>query len=71
MVWACDKKRRTPRRKEGDRNESTRGEKRGRPNRRWLDRMMDNITEKGLSWKVLPCYMEEYAMVHRSHIKCE
>ncbi len=35
------------RRKEGDGNGSTR--KRGRPKRRWLDKVKDDIKEKGLS----------------------
>ena len=50
MVWACDEKRGTLCRKEGDDNEST-GEKeaRGRPKRRWLDKVKDDIKEKGLS----------------------
>ena len=47
VVWACDKKRGTLRRKEGDGNESRR--ERGRPKRRWLDRVRDDIKEKGLS----------------------
>ena len=50
MVGACDEKRRTLRRKEGDGNESTEvRRKRGKPKRRWLDRVRDDIKEKGLS----------------------
>ena len=50
MVWACDEKRGTLRRKEGDGKESTREKrKRGRPKRRWLDKVKDDIKEKGLS----------------------
>ena len=50
MVWTRDEKRGTLRGKEGDGNEST-GEKeeRNRPKRRWLDRVRDDIKEKGLS----------------------
>ena len=50
MVWACDAKRGTIRRKEGDGNEST-GEKEERNTfkRRWLDKVKDDIKEKGLS----------------------
>ncbi len=54
MVGACDEKRRTLRRKEGDGNEST-GEKeerkkeerrkRARPKRRWLDKVKHDIKE--------------------------
>ena len=46
-LWACDEKRGTLRRKEGDQIESTR--KRGRHKRRWLDKVRDDIKEKGLS----------------------
>ena len=49
MVWACYAKRGTLRRKEGDGNESTGGRKRGRPKRRWLDKVKDDTKEKGLS----------------------
>ena len=51
VVWSCDQKRGTLRRKEDDGNESTGGErrKRGRPKRRWLDKVEDDIKEKGLS----------------------
>ena len=50
MVWACDEKRGVLRRKEGDGNEKVQGRrKRGRPKRRWLDRVRDDIKEKGLS----------------------
>ena len=50
MVWACDEKRGTLCRKEGDGNEST-GEKKERKtsSRRWLDKVKDDIKEKGLS----------------------
>ena len=46
LVWACDAKRGTLRRKKGDGNEST-GEK--EEERRWLDKVKDDIKEKGLS----------------------
>ena len=49
MVWACDAKRATLRRQDGDGNESTGGRKRARPKRRWLDKVKDDIKEKGLS----------------------
>ena len=43
MTWACD----ALCRKEGDGNGSTL--KRGKPERRWLDRVRGDIKEKGLS----------------------
>ena len=49
MVWACDAKRGTLRRKDGDGNEVQGRRKRGRPKRRWLDKVKDDIKEKGLS----------------------
>ena len=62
MVWACDAKRGTLRRKEGDGNESIQGRrKRGIPKRRWLDKVKDGIKEKGLS--------ADDVVVHRPHIK--
>ena len=50
MEWACDEKRGTLRRKEGNGNEST-GEKEEMKTlkRRWLDQVKDDIKEKGLS----------------------
>ena len=42
--------------------------KRGRPKRRWLDKVKDDIKEKGLSADDV-CYMEAYVIVHRTHIK--
>ena len=56
MVWACDEK--SPLFSDEksplfssycDGNESTVGSKRGRPKRRWLDKVQDDIKEKGLS----------------------
>ena len=49
MVWACYEKRGALCRKAGDGNESTGRRKRGRPKRRWLDRVRGDIKEKGLS----------------------
>ena len=53
MVWACDEKRGALRRKEGDGNKSrikVKGRrKERRPRRRWLDKVKDDIKEKGLS----------------------
>ena len=43
VVWACDAKRRTLRRKEGDGNGSTRKKEELRPKRRWLDKVKDDI----------------------------
>ena len=72
VVWACDAKRGTLRRKEGDGNESTGRRKRGRSKRRWLDKVKDDIKEKGMSaddvydratWKRIQ------VIVHRPHIK--
>ena len=52
MEWACDEKRGTLCMKEGDGNESTMGRrKRGKPMRRWLVRVRDDIKENGLSRK--------------------
>ncbi len=48
MVWACYEKRGALCRKAGDGNESTGRRKRGRPKRRWLDRVKDGIKDKGL-----------------------
>ena len=49
MVWACDEKRETLRRKEGGEMKVQGRRKRGRPKRRWLDKGKDDIKEKGLS----------------------
>ena len=50
MAWACDEKGGALYRKEGDGNESTdEKEARGKPKRRWLDKVKDDIKEKGLS----------------------
>ena len=45
--------------------------KRGRPERRCLDKVRDDIKEKGLLevGSVRPCYMEAYVFVHRPQIK--
>ena len=43
MVWACDDKRVALRIKEGYGNEGTGGRKRGRPKRRWLDKVNNDI----------------------------
>ena len=48
--------------------------KRGRPKRRWLDKVKDDIREKGLSADNVYdcarlCYFEAYVIVHRPHIK--
>ena len=48
VVWECDEKRGALRMNEGDGNESTRW-RRGRLKRRWLDKVKDDIKEKGLS----------------------
>ena len=41
--------------------------KRGRPQRRWLDKVQDDINYKGLSadevFCLRPCYMEAYVIV--------
>ena len=49
MVWVCDEKRGTLRRKEGDGNESTREKEERKKKRRWLDKVKDDIKQKGLS----------------------
>ena len=45
--------------------------KRERPKRRRLDKVKDDIKEKGLSAddRVRPCYMEAHVIIHRPHIK--
>ena len=61
MVWACDEKRGRLCRKEGDGMKVHGRRKRGRPKRRWLDKVKDGIKEKGLSVdEVYDCYMEAY-----------
>ena len=45
MVWACDEKRGTLRRKEGDGMKVHGRRKRGRPKRRCLDRVNDDVKE--------------------------
>ena len=42
--------------------------KRGRPKRRWLDRVRDDIKEKGLSGEEL---YDRVTWRHRTHIKVE
>ena len=49
MVWACDEKRGTLRRKECDGNERTEEKEKRKAKRRWLERVKDDIKEKGLS----------------------
>ena len=49
MVWAYDANRGTLRRKEGDVMKVKRRRNRGRLKRRWLDKVEDDIKEKGLS----------------------
>ena len=44
--------------------------KRGRPKRRWLDRVKDDIREKGLSGEELQLsHVEAYIVNHRLHMK--
>ena len=45
--------------------------KRGRPKRRWLDKVNDDIKEKGLSADDVydRAMMEAYVIIHRPHIK--
>ena len=67
VVWACDEKRGTLSRNEGDGNEST-GEKEDRKTElRWLDKVNDDIKEKGLSadnvydratWRCMSSYID-------------
>ena len=49
MVRTCGENRRGLRRQEGDGNVSTMRWMRGRPKRRWLDRMRGYMKQKGLS----------------------
>ena len=52
MVWACDEKRGALRRKQGNGNVSRilQGRrKKGRPKKRWLNKVKDDVKEKGLS----------------------
>ena len=60
VVWACDAKRGTLRRKDGD-------GKRGIPKRRWLDKVKDDIKEEGLqvddvygraTWRRMSSYID-------------
>ena len=44
--------------------------KRGRPKRRWLDKVKDDIKEKGLSADDV-YDRATYVIVHRPHIKVE
>ena len=60
----------------GNGNESTgeKEEKRGRPKRRWLNKVKDDIKEKGLPAddvydRVLHGGVGPYVIVHRPHIK--
>ena len=46
MVWACDAKRGTLRRKEGVEMKVQGRRKRGRPKRRWWNTVKDDIKEK-------------------------
>ena len=74
MVWACDEKRGTQRiyRKEGNGKKVQGRRKRGRPKRRWLDKVKDDIKEKGLSEEEVYDHatsMAEYVIVHRPNIK--
>ena len=46
--------------------------KRGRPTIRWLDKVKDDIKEKGLSADEVydrTCYMEACVIIHQRHIK--
>ena len=63
MVWECDEKRGTLRRKEGDGNERTREKK-----RRWLDRVWDETEDKGLSEEEV-YDRATYVSVRQPHIK--
>ena len=46
--------------------------RRGRPKRRWLDRVKDDIREKGLSGEELQLsHMEAYIVNHRLHMKVQ
>ena len=49
VVWACVEKRGAVRRKEGNGKLKQWRKKRRRPNRRWIDKVKDDIKEKGLS----------------------
>ena len=64
MLWACDEKRVTLRRKEAMIMKVQGRRKRGRPTRRWFDKVKNYIKEKGLSavvecvraWDTLPLF---------------
>ena len=49
MVWTCDEKRGTLRRRRAMGMKVHGRRKRGRHTRRWLDKVKDDIKEKGLS----------------------
>ena len=71
MVWACDEKSGALHRKEGNENESTSIQgtwKRGSPNRRWLDKLKDDIKEKGQSAEEV-YDRATWRRIHRPQIK--
>ena len=59
------------RRRKCDGNESIRGRKKGRPKRKSLDKVKEDIKEKGL--RLMKCMIvlhgDMYVIVHRPHIK--
>ena len=69
MVWACDEKIGTLRRREGD-GMKVQGRRRGgMPKRRLLDGVRDNIKEKSADEVYdRATSIETYVIVHRPHI---
>ena len=68
VAWACEEKRGTLRRKEGGEMKVQGRRKRGRPKRRWLDKVKDDIKEKGLM-KCTTVLHGDVCSVHRPHLK--
>ena len=71
VVWACDE-RGSLRRKEGDGNEGT-GEKeeRGRPKRRWLDKVKDDtpVSKRRRDCRLMKCTTVLHGGICPPHIK--
>ena len=68
----CDEKRGTLRRKEGDANEkqALKGRmNRGRPKRRWLDKVKDGIKEKRLSAVMMCLTVLHGGVCHRTNFR--
>ena len=72
MVWACIEKRRRIRRQEGDGDGGAGERRRGRPKRRWVDSIRNDLSERELSGEDAQdrvAYMEASNKKHRPCIK--